>query len=103
MTFEIGSMNDNGGHRFDLKGWPYSIYLTVDYGSVVLCHGIQNLDDAEQLLALCNGTPRPALVPPQMFSWDRYGAPPAVSYDQERADLAHEKALDDLRSDDREP
>jgi hypothetical protein len=97
MTFEIGSMNDDGGHRFDLKGWPYSIYLTVDYGSVVLCHGIQNLDDAKQLLALCNGDVRPALNHMQMFAWAHR------NFDPERADLAHGKALDDLRSDDREP
>ena len=62
--FLIGSEGDNGEHQRDEKGWPYSIYRRDDNiggCDVVLCHGIQSLDDARQLLALCNGTIRPTL------------------------------------------
>ena len=79
MTYEtgyfIGSEGENGEHMRDQDaGWPYSIYRqSNEIGScdAVLCHGIQNLDDAKQLLALCNGQIRPALASRlQMFAWD---------------------------------
>jgi hypothetical protein len=51
--FFIGSENDDGSHRRDLEGWPYSIYKkATDIGVTdhVLCHGIQNITDATCLL-----------------------------------------------------
>jgi len=71
--FFIGSQEEDGAHRPDTKGWPYSIYKAAhDTGvtDTVLCHGIQNLDDARQLLALVNGDIRPPIETPlQMFAW----------------------------------
>lgn len=71
----IGSEGHNGEHLRDRDaGWPYSIYRqdnNIGGCDAVLCHGIQNLDDAEQLLALCNATPRPTLKSRvQMFAWE---------------------------------
>ncbi len=72
--FRIGSQDEDGAHRADVSGWPYSIYrLSQTIGScdAVLCDGIQNIDDARQLLALCNGEIRPALANRvQMFAWE---------------------------------
>ena len=72
--FRIGSEGENGEHIRQTTGWPYSIYRQDDNiggCDVVLCHGIQNLDDAEQLLAMANGTIRPALASRnQIFAWD---------------------------------
>jgi hypothetical protein len=72
--FEIGSTDEDGSHLPHRRGWPYSVYIPakeIGQTDAVLCHGIQNLNDALQLLALCSGTPRPSLIRPQMFSWDR--------------------------------
>ncbi len=70
----IGSEGDNGEHIRDQSGWPYSIYRRDDNiggCDAVLCHGIQSLADARQLLALCNGDIRPALESgAQMFAWE---------------------------------
>ncbi len=72
--FIIGSEEEDGAHRPDSRGWPYSIFIP-GYGGrsdAVLCHGIQHLDDAEQLLALCNGDIRPPIMSgTQMFAWGR--------------------------------
>lgn len=72
--FFIGSEGDDGEHIRGTDGWPFSIYRKGKVSSgedVVLCHGIQCLDDAEQLLALCNGTIRPPIaIPCQVFAWD---------------------------------
>ena len=72
--FKIGSENENGEHQRGSAGWPYSIYIESDVvgrGDAVLCHGIQNLDDAEQLLALCNAEIRPTIKSRnQMFAWE---------------------------------
>ncbi len=72
--FYIGSEGENGEHLRDLSGWPYSIYRQgreMGVGDMVLCHGIQQLDDAHQLLALVNGDTRPPLMSStQMFAWD---------------------------------
>jgi hypothetical protein len=65
QKFMIGSGGDNGEHIRGDKGWPYSIYLQDDnIGGCdkVLCHGIQNLDDAKHLLELCNGSWQPTLA-----------------------------------------
>lgn len=71
--FHIGSENEDGSHRQDRAGWPYSIYrqaCAIGATDAVLCHGIQNIHDAEQLLALANGDIRPALMSnTQMFAW----------------------------------
>jgi hypothetical protein len=73
MSFKIGSEDENGSHRRGIEGWPYSIYIETDVVGrcdAVLCHGIQSLADAKQLLALCNGELSPALESPcQMFAW----------------------------------
>ncbi len=72
--FYIGSEDEDGSHRRDLGGWPYSIYrqaAAVGVIDAVLCSGIQNLDDARQLLALVNGEIRPAIMSGcQMFAWN---------------------------------
>ena len=52
IAFRIGSQDEDGTHRQDTKGWPYSIYrraLALGKCDVVICRGIQNLDDAEQI------------------------------------------------------
>jgi len=62
--FKIGSEGDNGEHIRGVSGWPYSIYLennNVGGCDRVLCHGIQNLDDAEHLLEICNNAKGPAI------------------------------------------
>ena len=72
--FFLGSEDDNGAHIRGESGWPYSIYKQdnrVGGCDAVLCHGIQSLDDAKQLLALCNGEIRPPIASPvQLFAWD---------------------------------
>ncbi len=50
--FYIGSELDNGEHTRRCDGWPYSIYrLAAQIGvtDVVICTGIQNYTDAEQI------------------------------------------------------
>lgn len=52
-TLFIGSENDDGHHLRDTNGWPYSVYrraTQIGVSDVVICHGIQNLDDAKQIL-----------------------------------------------------
>lgn len=71
----IGSEGENGEHlRSPNDGWPYSIYRMGRENGVsdsVLCHGIQHLDDAKQLLALVNGDIRPPIMSStQMFAWN---------------------------------
>ena len=72
--FFIGSEGKNGEHQRGTAGWPYSIYRQdnrVGGCDAVLCHGIQSLDDAEQLVALCNGDIRPPIKSgAQMFAWE---------------------------------
>lgn len=72
--FKIGSEDENGEHQRDVAGWPYSIYREaneIGVTDMVLCHGIQHIDDAWQLLALANGTVRPPIMSStQMFAWD---------------------------------
>lgn len=72
--YYIGSEGENGEHRRDLAGWPYSIYRqakAIGATDAVLCHGIQNLDDAQQILALVNADIRPPLMSSvQMFAWE---------------------------------
>ncbi len=51
--FYIGSSDENGAHLPNLDGWPYSIYrkaAEIGVGDIVICHGIQNYDDAKQIL-----------------------------------------------------
>jgi hypothetical protein len=71
--FRLGSEGDDGTHLRDTSGWPYSIYLRDDNvggSDAVLCLGIQNLTDAEHLLAICNGAEHPAIESPlQIFAW----------------------------------
>jgi len=70
--FSLGSEGEEGQHQRGTAGWPYSVYLQNDEiggCDAVLCHGIQNLDDAEQLLALCNADIRPTIKSQlQMFA-----------------------------------
>jgi hypothetical protein len=70
--FHIGSEDENGAHIRGQDGWPYSIYLKNDAiggCDAVLCHGIQNLNDAEQLLELCNSPLPQPKSHMQMFAW----------------------------------
>lgn len=49
----IGSQTETGGHVRNTEGWPYSIYrkaAEIGVNDIVICHGIQNLSDAEQIL-----------------------------------------------------
>ena len=51
--FHLGSEGDDGEHLRDTSSWPYSIYrraIAMGRSDMVLCHGIQNLDDAQQIL-----------------------------------------------------
>jgi hypothetical protein len=53
----VGSEDEDGTHRQDETGWPYSIYRkagAVGYSDHVLCHGIQNLGDAYTLAQMLN-------------------------------------------------
>jgi hypothetical protein len=48
----IGSEDEDGSHRRDTEGWPFSIYRKAEQtGAIdqVLCHGIQDLADAIEL------------------------------------------------------
>lgn len=50
--FFVGSQEEDGGHRRDTNGWPYSVYrMAEDVGFTdhVICHGIQSLDDANEI------------------------------------------------------
>ncbi len=50
--FYIGSENEDGSHRADVDGWPYSIYrkaAQIGVSDVVICHGIQDFDDAVEI------------------------------------------------------
>jgi hypothetical protein len=56
--FMIGSEADDGSHMRDTSGWPYSIYregIKPGVGDMVLCHGIQDIADAQNMLAMVNG------------------------------------------------
>ena len=70
----IGSEDEGDFHRRGTSGWPYSIYRqdnSIDGHDAVLCRGIRSIDDAEQLLAFCNGAIRPPLKSStQMFAWE---------------------------------
>jgi hypothetical protein len=51
--FKLGSTGDDGEHLQDTTGWPYSIYrhaIEIGVSDIVICHGIQNLGDAKQIL-----------------------------------------------------
>lgn len=51
-TLYIGSEGENGEHIQDVSGWPYSVYrkaAAIGVSDVVICHGIQNFDDAVQI------------------------------------------------------
>lgn len=55
--YEIGSEDEDGSHMRSIEGWPYSIYRKARLSGVtdmVLCHGIQNMDDAIALGDLIN-------------------------------------------------
>jgi len=50
--FYIGSEGENGEHLRDESGWPYSIYRRageIGVIDVVICNGIQCLEDARQI------------------------------------------------------
>lgn len=51
--FYIGGTTVSGEHTRDRTGWPYSIYrraCEIGVSDIVICHGIQDLDDAKQIL-----------------------------------------------------
>ena len=53
----IGGEGENGQHLREPEGWPYSVYkraAEIGVTDVVLCHGIQNLTDAQALCSLLN-------------------------------------------------
>lgn len=53
----IGSQGEDGEHLRDRSGWPFSIYIeAAEIGATdaVLCDGIQNEADAEELLRRIN-------------------------------------------------
>jgi hypothetical protein len=50
--FFVGSEGENGEHRRQADGWPYSVYRmaeAIGRTDVVVCHGIQSLDDAKEI------------------------------------------------------
>lgn len=53
--FKVGSCGEKGEHLRTHDGWPYSIYrmAAVSDGTsdMVLCHGIQNYEDAVEICA----------------------------------------------------
>lgn len=54
----IGSTGENGEHlRRRHEGWPFSVYIRakeVGVTDAVVCHGIQNIGDAERICYLLN-------------------------------------------------
>lgn len=54
----VGSEGENGEHIPHADGgWPYSVFrmgLQPGVSDYVLCHGMQDLDDAEKLCAMLN-------------------------------------------------
>jgi hypothetical protein len=55
--YEIGSEDEDGSHMRSIEGWPYSIYRKgrlSGVGDMVLCRGIQNMDDALALRGMLN-------------------------------------------------
>lgn len=55
--FHIGSEGENGEHRRDATGWPFTIYRQAAEIGVTdhcLCEGIQDRADAERILNLVN-------------------------------------------------
>jgi hypothetical protein len=57
----VGSAEEDGLHRRDAEGWPYSIYkrgCQPGVGDAILCYGLQDLADAEALCSLLNRTPK---------------------------------------------
>jgi hypothetical protein len=50
--FKVGSEGDNGEHRRDETGWPYSVYrrnIAIGGCDIVICHGIQCRVDAIEI------------------------------------------------------
>lgn len=55
--YEIGSEDEDGSHMRSIEGWPYSIYRKSrqsGVGDMVLCHGLQNMEDATALCEMLN-------------------------------------------------
>jgi hypothetical protein len=53
--YYIGSTGDDGEHRPDLTGWPFSIYRkasAIGACDAVLCEGIQSYGDAVALVTI---------------------------------------------------
>jgi len=51
--FFVGSCGNNDEHVRNIQGWPYSIYRASrkdGRSDMVICHGIQSLYDAHQIL-----------------------------------------------------
>jgi hypothetical protein len=51
--FRVGSQEANGEHMRGTDGWPYSVYREarqVGVSDIVICHGIQNRNDAEEII-----------------------------------------------------
>lgn len=75
-NFKLGSQGENGEHMRGTSGWPFSIYIEaneIGQGDKVLCDGIQNMDDAERLLALCNGEINPPVKSHMQLFSGRFG------------------------------
>ena len=61
--FCVGSENEDGSHRRDQSGWPFSVYrsaASIGGTDIVLCHGIQHQVDAATIAALLNSKHKPS-------------------------------------------
>lgn len=50
--FFVGSEDEEGHHLRQASGWPYSVYRmaeAIGRTDTVICHGIQSLDDANEI------------------------------------------------------
>ena len=56
--FFIGSEGENGEHLpMRHEGWPFSVYVRarqIGGCDMVVCHGIQDIEDAERICSLLN-------------------------------------------------
>ena len=59
--FRVGSEDEDGHHKRSATGWPWSVYragLQPGVTDVVLCHGIQDFEDASRLCRMANAFQR---------------------------------------------
>ena len=73
LNFEVGSEDDDGTHRADLHGHPYSIFrrnIGTDKTFTIVCSGIESLADAFALLNLIKGMVERERIKPTLRRYD---------------------------------